>query len=477
MTYLRLILVAAALVGLVPAETMAGSQPSAGAGDGEQPVVYVIPIRGMIEPALLYVVRRGVAEAEREKAEAIIFVMDTPGGTVDAARDIVFTIQNISVPTITFVEKDAFSAGAIIALATRSIYMAPGSVIGAAMPVMMSPIGGAQEMPEGVEEKTVSAVAALIRAAAEQGGHDKELAEAMVRREIEFSIDGELIKPKGQLLTLTNEEAQRPVGPEGRPLLAAGTVSSLSELLESIGMGEADIRTLRVTRSERVARFIAMLGPLLLMAGLLGIYLEVRTPGFGLPGILGLTALALFFWGHHIAGLAGVEDLVIFALGAVLLAVELLAFPGFGLLGIGGTLLMALGLLMAMVQRYPGGPLLPSWPDVQWPVVKMSLALVGTALAAAVVGKFLPSAPLFRKMILAASTDSASGYTAAGDSSLLEGKQGVAATDLRPGGVALVEGRRRDVVTRGQFLEAGTPLRVVEARGSHLVVEPVRQQA
>ncbi len=150
--------------------------------------VYVIPIRGQIEGALLYVIRRGLAEAEQKNAAAIVLVMDTPGGTLGAASDIVRSIQTSKQPVYTFVEKDAFSAGAIIALATKGIYMAPGSVIGDALPIMMSPLGGIQEMPESVEEKAVSAVSALVRSAAQAAGHDPELAEKMVRREIEYKI-------------------------------------------------------------------------------------------------------------------------------------------------------------------------------------------------------------------------------------------------------------------------------------------------
>ncbi|MFH0878347.1 MAG: ATP-dependent Clp protease proteolytic subunit, partial [Lentisphaerota bacterium] len=131
---------------LLPAPALSATNEAGG-------LVYVIPIKGMIEPALLYVIRRGVAEAQEYNARAIIFVMDTPGGRVDAATDIVRAIQNITVPTVTFVDKNAFSAGAIIAMATKNIYMAPGSVIGDAMPIMTTPWGGVQEMPEGMEEK------------------------------------------------------------------------------------------------------------------------------------------------------------------------------------------------------------------------------------------------------------------------------------------------------------------------------------
>ena len=293
-------------------------------------VVYTIPIRGMIEPALLYVIRRGVQEAEDVNAKAIIFVMDTPGGTLQAASDIVRTIQKIKVPTYTFVEKDAFSAGAIIAMATKHIYMAPGTVIGDAMPIMMTPWGGVQEMPEDIKEKAVSAVAALIRSAAEEGGHNKELAEKMVRREIEFKIGDEVISPAGQLLTLTNVEAERKFGKDKKPLLSEGTVKDVNELLKTVGLEGASVKELEVTAIERVARFIAALAPLFLIVGLLGLYIEFKMQGAIIPGAIGVLCLAIFFWGHHIAGLAGMEDILIFLLGMALLLIELLFIPGFG---------------------------------------------------------------------------------------------------------------------------------------------------
>src|ERR1039457_5528583 len=169
--------------------------PALAAAPTNAPVVYTIPIHGMIEPALLYVIRRGVAEAGAVNANAIVFLMDTPGGTVDAATEIVRTIQNIKVPTYTLVENHAFSAGAIIALATKQIYMPPGSVIGDAMPILMTPGGTVEAMPDDIKEKSVSGVAALIRSAAQQSGHDPEVAEKMVRRETELKIDDVVLCP------------------------------------------------------------------------------------------------------------------------------------------------------------------------------------------------------------------------------------------------------------------------------------------
>ena len=457
------------LASIVPAPGSASETRSVG-------VVYTIPIHGMIEPALLYVIRRGAAEAEQVNAQAVVFLMDTPGGTVQAAGDILKVIQGMKVPTITLVENQAISAGAIIALSTKQIYMTPGSLIGDAMPIMMTPFGGVQEMSEDLKEKAVSAVAAMIRASAEAGGHDKELAEKMVRREMEFKIGEEVISPKGQLLTLTNVEAEKEFGNPSKTLLSSGTVRDLDELLERLGLADAEVRPLEVTRAERLARVIAALAPLFLIGGLLGIYIEIKTPGFGLPGILGITCLVIFFWGHHIAGLAGMEEVILFALGVILLAVELFVLPGFGLVGVAGIVLILWAVLSAMIQRFPGGPWYPSWPQLQAPLLKLSIALVGTLALAALVSRFLPDTPFFRRLVLAKTVRRAEGYAASSDTASLLGLTGTCVTALRPAGTARIGGRRMDVVTQGDFIEQGAAIRVVESHGHRLVVEPVRPE-
>lgn len=427
----------------------------------------------MIEPALLYVIRRGVLEAERRNAAAIILKMDTPGGRLDATADIVRVLQRTRVPTYTFVEKSAISAGAIIALATKHIYMAPGSVIGDAMPIMMSPTGGPQEMPAALEEKTVSAVAALIRATAQESGHDPQLAEAMVRREIEYKIGEEVISPAGQLLTLTNVEAEREVGEEGqrRKLLSRGTVADVPELLRKVGLADREVIELQVTGAERLARLIAAAAPLLLMAGLLGLYIEFKTPGFGLPGILGLLALGLFFYGHHIAGLAGAEEIALFFIGVVLIAVEVFVLPGFGLPGIIGITLVLYSLLSAMAERLPGGSWVPSLPSLQTPLMKLSSAILLAGVGAALIGRWLPKSRAGHWLILDSAADVQHGYTGAAVDTSLVGALGTAETALRPAGTAVFGERRIDVITRGEFLDAGTPVRVVEAKGNRIVVE------
>ena len=431
------------------------------------PLVYIIPIRKMIEPALLYVVRRGVDEAVRNNADAIIFAMDTPGGAVNAAEGIIQVITQTDLPIYTFVEHDAYSAGAIIALATPNIYMAPGSVIGAATPMMMSPMGGVQDMPDEVQEKMTSAVAAMVRAAAEQGGYDPKLAEAMVRADVEYSINGTVISEEGRLLTLTNREAEQLVGEEQRPLLSKGTVTDIDALLEVIGLPNAEKRLLEVTMAERVARLIAGIAPLLMIIGLGGLWLEFKTPGFGIFGIAGITCLLLFFFGHHIAGLAGLEDVLLFVLGMTLLAIEIFVTPGFGILGLSGLVLIFISFISAMSERMPG-----KWRPVDFspetfslPVLKVALSFFGAFVLAAIAGRFIPQTRIFKSLTLEDVVPEAEE-----DLSLI-GLEGLTHSDLRPGGTAYFGERKMDVVTLGDYIPRQSPVRIAEVHGNRIVVE------
>ncbi len=434
----------------------------------QSPLVYIIPIKKMIEPALLYVVRRGVDEATRNDASAIIFEMDTPGGAVNAAEGIISVIFNTDIPTYTFVEKEAYSAGAIIALATPNIYMAPGSVIGAATPLMMSPGGGVQELPESVEEKMTSAVAAMVRSTAERGGYDPMLAEAMVRADLEYSIDGEIISEKGRLLTLTNTEANRLVGKDRHPLLSKGTLESVDALLAELGLENAEKRYLHVTAAERFARLIATpaIATLLMAFGFGGLWLEFKTPGFGIFGIVGVVCLLLLFFGHHIAGLAGYEDIMILFAGIALLALEILVIPGFGVAGISGIILILVSLLSMMIEHVPG-----KWRPVEFsadafaqPIMNISLALLISFVVAVITGRFLPKTRLFHSLTLAAVSADLK------EEESLVGLEGLTHSDLRPSGTAYFGERKLDVVTYGDYIAAQTPVRIVEVHGNRIVV-------
>ncbi len=469
-----LALVAAAVLGS-PAEpqsetTASSPPPSAGR-------VLVIPIRGPIEPALLYIVRRGAREcAAANDIRAVVFAIDTPGGQLEVTERIIREIRSIKVPRYAWVERQAFSAGALIALAANRIYMAPGSVIGDALPIMVLPLAGPQEMPADLKEKIVSATAALARSAAEQAGHNPAVAEAMVRADMELKIGDELIKPAGRLLTLTDQEAARRVGSEPTPLLSSGTVPDLASLLRETGVSDCRIEELRVTSAERLARWVESLGWLFLLIGIGGIYIELRTPGFGLPGTIGLLGLAIFFWGHHVAGVAGYEDLALIVLGTVLLAVEA-ALPGFGIPGILGSALLLGGIVLAMTERPPSGGWLPSPELLLRPLGQLAAAAVGTVALGWLAARLLPRTAPYRELVLTASTSRTGGFVSYEPPAGLVGSVGVTISDLRPAGVAQFGERRLDVLADGEFIPVGTPVRIVRVEGFRILVEPERRDA
>lgn len=431
--------------------------------------VYIIPIKKMIEPALLYVVRRGVDEAVRNNVDAIILDMDTPGGRVDSAVAIIDELTKTDIPLYTFVGREAISGGAFIALATPNIYMAPGTLIGDITPIIMGMGGGVQDLPEAEKEKMTSYVAAQVRAAAEKGGYDPLLAEAMVRRDIEYKIDDKIISKAGTVLTLTNTEAEQLVGEDQRPLFSKGTVRDIDEMLEKIGLAGAEKTILEVTAAEKLARLIASIAPLLMLLGLGGIWLEFKTPGIGIFGIAGGLCLLLFFTGHHIAGLSGMEDVLLFVTGVILLAIEIFITPGFGIMGFSGLLLIFISFISAMSERMPG-----QWRPISFepetfalPLLKVTLAFLGSIVLVAIAGKYMPKTRLFNSLTLGeVSPDPKK------DEALL-GLEGVAHSDLRPGGTAYFEGSKLDVVTYGDYISRQSAVRIVEVHGNRIVVEDI----
>jgi membrane-bound serine protease (ClpP class) len=236
------------------------------------------------------------------------------------------------------------------------------------------------------------------------------------------------------------------------------------------------VKELQVTAIEKVARYVAALAPIFLIVGLLGLYVEFKMQGAVVPGVVGVICLVIFFWGHHIAGLAGTEDILIFMLGMALLVVELLFIPGFGFVGILGIGMMLWALFDAMVEKYPGGPWYPTWPVMQIPLLKLSVSLIGTAVAAMLLGKYLPETRLFKNIGLETTTSRKDGYAASDDSQSLVGLEGRALSALRPAGSAEFGNQRLDVVTRGDYLASGTPIRVVESHGNRIIVEAVSKK-
>ena len=450
-----------ALALLAPLETRA-----------EPATVCVIAIREDITHNTLYLVRRGLAEAATKNARAVILDMDTNGGRVDVTEDIIKALQHSPVKVYTFVNAKAFSAGAYIAAATENIYMTPGSVIGAATPVVLSSGGeGVVALPKSYEEKINSAMRALIRATAEQKGHNPDVFEAMVDSDKELVIDGKTLNPKGKLLTLTDTEAAHTYGKPPVPLLSAGTLKTLPELVGKLGLTGADIVEIKPYGFEIAARWITTLSPILILIGMAAIYFEFKLGGIGLPLLVALMAFGLYFFGFFAAGLAGWEDVAVFAVGLLLICVELFVLPGHTLPGVMGAGLILVSLVMAMVQRWPGGPVIPAWPELHVPILRVTAGFVGSVVVMLVAGRFLPASPFFKRMELTAATNTADGYTTAKSAAASQlGTTGVAETMLRPSGKGRFGGQILDVVTEGELIEKGAAIKIVEVQGSRVVV-------
>lgn len=425
-------------------------------------------------PPLVYVVRRGVKEAMEANADAIIFDMNTDGGRVDVTEDIIGIISKFKGTTITYVNDRAFSAGAFISVATQKIYMAPQSVIGAAAPIMMAPGGtGVEKMPDTVEAKMTSAIRALVRTQAEKNGHNIDVIEAMIDKTKAFEIDGEVLNKEGNILTLTDRQAAKAYGHPPKPLLSSGTVESLDALIEKLGYANARRTSIEPTGAEKLGTWINTISPLLLIIGIIGLYIEFKTPGFGLPGIVGIVAFAIYFFGGYVAGLSGGLWILAFVIGIALIALELFVFPGTFIAGALGAIIMLVALVMAMVDVYPGTPKLPSLPQLELPLRDLSIAAISSLVIAVILARFLPQTTLFHQLVSQTASGEASVAAQAARQSARIGKIGVTVAPLCPGGKARFDEELLDVITRGEMVARGQRVKIIGHTGPNAVVEEV----
>src|SRR6184192_3729470 len=356
--------------------------------------VVVVPLRGEISPSLLMFLRRAEKVAENSGASAIIFEMNTYGGRLDSAAEITSALNRATIPTYTFINSNAGSAGSLIALATQHIYMAPVSAIGAAAPVL--PTG--EDLPLTEREKTISYWTALIRSSAIKNGHNPDVGEAFMNKDKEVKVGGHVIHPKGTLLTLNAQEATEQIN--GKPLLADGIADSVVDLMQKAGLKGKAV-SLGPTGFEQLAFWITTLAPLLLLGGIIGAYLEFKIPGATMPGIISAICFALFFLGHYLAGLAGWEVVALFAVGMVLVLIEILFFAHSTIVfGVVGVFLMLASLLWAMIDRYPGETFFPKGRMLAVPLLNLFIAIVAAVLVIAILARFLPRTSLYRRFAL-----------------------------------------------------------------------------
>jgi len=407
-------------------------------GEGEQ--VYIIPVQDTVERGMAAFLKRTTEEAAENGVDHIIFEIDTPGGRVDAAGDIGEIFQDLDIPNTAFVTSRAYSAGSYIALNADNIYMKPQATMGAS--------GVINSDGTAADKKAQSAWISSMVAAAESNGRDPIYARAMADSSVDLP---EYNAAEGEFLTLGPSEAEE-VG------YAEGIVEDRVELLNELGLSEAKVTENNPTMAENLARFLTdpVVIPILLSVASLGLIVELYSPGFGIPGIMGLLSLVLFFYGHIVAGLAGYEAIILLILGIGLVIAEIF-LPG-GIAGIAGVVSIVASLMLSSA-------------DMGHMAMSIGIALIATIIVSIVLFKTMGlERGFFRHIILQDSTSAEKGYLSSTSRLELIGMVGETMTPLRPAGTAVFDGERLDVVTEGGFVSTGQSVKVLKTEGSRIVV-------
>lgn len=405
--------------------------------------VYHVPVEKEVEKGLYVFLQRAFKEAEESGAKAVVLEINTPGGFVNAAGDIAKLMDEAPVRTIAFINKDAHSAGAFIALHADEIYMVPNGTIGAA-----AVIDSAGNM---ADQKANSAWLAQMKAAAETSNRNPDYALAMA--DVSYALP-EFRATEGELLTLTASEAFK-VG------YSEGTISTLQELLVKTDLDGAEVVKVKESFAEQIARFITnpIIIPILLSIASLGLVIELYSPGFGVAGTMSIIAIILFFFGHLVAGFAGYESIILLIVGIILIVAEFF-LPG-GISGIIGFGAIVLSLLLAGA-------------NVTYMAYSILTALLVAVIGMVILMKFFgKKMTMLNKMVLKDATDTESGYVSNINRLELLGKEALTSTPLRPAGAIMLDGERIDVVSEGGYIDARKTVIIIKVEGSRIVVREV----
>ncbi len=453
--------------------------------------VYVIPISGTVEPGMAAYVKRALEDIKDEKDAVFLFKMDTFGGRVDAALDIVDSISNIPKgKTIAFVEKRAISAGALIALSANQLYMKDNTIIGDCAPMIAT-----QEGQKMAGEKVQTVLRARFRALAKKNNYPQVLAESMVTIDMEVyqvEVDGKkqymrkktyadltkaqkkkvtskkTIVAKGELLTMDDIEAKT-LG------FSQQSVKNLEQVIKALGIVSPDIVTIEESWSESLVRFLQPFLPVLMLIGIGAVYTEIKAPGFGLPGAVGIFCLSLVFFNQYLVGLADFTEILFLLIGALLVGVEVFVLPGFGVAGISGIIVIAAGLVLAFQ-----GFVIPD-PSFPWEgrLLLNNLAMVlGSILGAflislATIRYILPQISKVVKGPYLEATLQASHVTDAEALDIEAGDTGVAHSFLRPSGKIIINDKKIDAITQGEFIAKGTRVQIERIDQNRVIVKPL----
>jgi membrane-bound serine protease (ClpP class) len=511
------------LVGLlIWAAPLAGQEPSP---PGK---AVIIPIKGTIDDVLRRSIERRLDEARADGVELAIFEMDTPGGLVTSALDISKLIKKLpdeGIRTVAWVNDQAYSAGALISVAAQKILMSSSSSIGDCAPIMVVPLGGAQNLGETERAKAESPILQEFRHSAIRNGYDPLLCRAMVsvgvkvwwvenaetgerkfvddedKQRLIDEVDPEqrqwrlvetYVDPRSgrevAAKTPTDEENELLTVSEGEAVaygLANAIASNLEQLAAELGLATTPER-LEISGWEKFAMWLnsPLVRGILFVIVLLGAYIEFQSPGLIVPGVTALVALAIFLGAPYAAGLANIWTIVVLVIGLALLGIEIFVIPGFGVAGVLGVLLILAAFIGSFVPAEPGTPPF-SWPrlDSTWTAIKTGMLVMSSSILIGVIGivllaRYLPSTPFGRQLVLANPEDlEALAISDPHPDIALVGDIGIVTGALRPGGQARFGQEIVDVQSQGEYVDAGRRVQVIRHEGPKVVVRPLPDEA
>jgi membrane-bound serine protease (ClpP class) len=449
--------------------------------------VYVVPVHGPITSAQLYILRRCLKAAVEKGITAVVVDIDTPGGELQTTLEMMQVLDRFDGETMTFVRNEAVSAGVYISASTEDIYFAPKSVIGSAAVIQ----GTGQEIPETMKQKIDSYLMARVRAYTEEYPHRAKVIRAMMDKDFILKLDGEVLKEEGTLLSLTAKEAMQTYGNPPQSLLGAGIFKDVPSMLASrYGEGGFTIKEFEVTWSEDFAKLMNTIAPILMGLGLLGLFIEFKTPGFGVFGVTGIVLLGIVFLSNYVAGLAGHEEVLVFLLGVGLILLEIFLFPGLLFIATCGAFLILGSLIWSLADYWPGnmgdtileedgGRILDFTLDTFLQpsgsvMIGFLIAVVGSVL----VVRFLPHTPLWGRLVLQTSVGKLDPVVTAGGSASNEDAQlpesgafGRTVTDLFPSGEVEIDGKRYQARVQVGTIRRDYPVRVTGHQEFSLLVE------
>jgi membrane-bound serine protease (ClpP class) len=423
---------------------------------GQKTKVMVMDIKNEIDPRMTRYVQLALEHAEEIKADIVVIEMDTYGGVLTDAKDIVDKVMDFKKPIWVFINSDAASAGALISIACDSIYMSPGASIGAATVVD----GDGQKAPD----KYQSYMRSIMRSTAEENKRDPRIAEGMVDES--FVIEG--IKAEGQIITFSTSEAIKHGYCEGK-------AESLQEVLKLNSVTDYEIDRYELSGVDSVVSFFLnpFISGILILVIMAGVYFEMQTPGMGFAGAAALIALILYLVPYYLNGIAENWEIIAFFIGLALIAAEIFVIPGFGVAGISGIVITVTSLVLIMINNNNFDFEFVRMNDILIALSAAMGGLLGAMVLMFTLGARLADTKFFNRIALADTQDSTKGFTSTFVKEEMKGKKGIAHTILRPSGKVLIEGFFYDAYSTGEYIEKGEAIEVVSNETTSLKVKKI----